>query len=58
MAPLPSAVFDMKVLYRPGICNKNADTMSWKPNDSTNQVVAVREITCLSDIEVLQHKQI
>ena len=43
--------FDIKVLYRPGRCNGNADTMSRRPDDSADQVAVVNEITCLSDTE-------
>ena len=54
MAPLP---FDIKVLYRPGRCNGNVDTMSRRPDDSADQVAVVHEITCLSDTEMLRQEQ-
>ena len=49
--------FDIKVLYRPGRCNGNADTMSRRPDDSADQVAVVHEITCLSDTEMLRQEQ-
>ncbi|KAL5503369.1 hypothetical protein EMCRGX_G010306 [Ephydatia muelleri] len=49
--------FDIKVLYRPGRCNGNADTMSRRPDDSADQVAVVNEITCLSDTEMLRQEQ-
>ena len=48
----------MKVLYRPGRCNGNADTMSRRPNDSADQVVVVNEITCLSNTDMLLQEQV
>ena len=49
--------FDMKVLYRPGRCNGNADTMSRRPDDSADQVAVVNEITCLSNTDMLRQEQ-
>ena len=48
----------MKVLYRPGRCNGNADTMSRRPNDSADQVVVGNEITCLSNTDMLLQEQV
>ena len=56
MAPVLQQ-FDMKVLYRPGRCNGNADTMSRRPDDSADQVAVVHEITYLSNTEMLRQEQ-
>ena len=49
--------FDMKVLYRPGRCNGNADTMSRRPDDSADQVAVVHAINYLSNTEMLRQEQ-